>query len=71
MRIKLLRIETVSPDQQILDGLCRPGAIGDKRIVENPIAPRHHVRSRRVVRIFDGRADVTINMAKSHASLLL
>src|SRR5271155_719949 len=71
MRIKLLRVKTVSPDQQILDRFRSPYAIGNKRIVKNPITAGDHVRSRRLVGVLDGRADVTINMAKGDAPLLL
>jgi hypothetical protein len=37
MRIELLRVETVSLDEQILDSFRRPYAIGHQWIVKNPI----------------------------------
>ena len=71
MGIKLLRIETVSLDQDILDRFRRSNAIGSQWIVKYPITAGHHVRSCNVVCVLDGGADITIDMAKSNAPSLL
>jgi hypothetical protein len=71
MRIKLLRIETVSPDEDILNGFRSSYAIGSKGIVKYPIPAGHHIRPCHVVCVLHGRADITINMAKSYTPPLL
>src|SRR5215472_8481734 len=71
MGIKLLGVETVPFDQEILNPFRRPEAICNKWIVKNPITAGRHLGSRSIVRVFDGGADVAIDVTKSHASLFL